>query len=181
MSDADAIDLPPWAEVTPKRRAHIARVVVLLRQWASAMQLDAADAARWIDAGRLHDALRDADEAALREATGDRTSPVGLLHGPAAARRLRADGESRAELLSAIASHTIGDPAWSRTGRALYMADFLEPGRPFSQADRAFLAAQVPHAFDDVFRQVVRVRLEWTLREGKEIFPGTIALWNSVR
>ena len=125
--------------------------------------------------------LRDADEQWLRAATGDMTSPAGLLHGPAAAQRLREDGETREELLVAIASHTVGDPAWGRVGRALYMADFLEPGRPFSQSDRAFLAAQVPHAFDSVFRQVVRARLEWTLREGKEIFPGTLALWNSVR
>jgi 2-amino-4-hydroxy-6-hydroxymethyldihydropteridine diphosphokinase len=61
------------------------------------------------------------------------------------------------------------------------MADYLEPGRPFARTDRAFLAAQVPHDFDGVFRQVVRSRLEWTLREGKMIFPESVGLWNAVR
>jgi 2-amino-4-hydroxy-6-hydroxymethyldihydropteridine diphosphokinase len=61
------------------------------------------------------------------------------------------------------------------------MADFLEPGRRFLQADRAFLAQHLPHDFDGVFRQVVRMRLEWTLREGKELFPEAVDLWNAVR
>ena len=73
-------------------------------------------------------------------------------------------------MLDAIRHHTIGDPAWARTGRALYMADFLEPGRTFARADRAFLAAQVPHDFEGVFRQVVRARIEWALREGHAVF-----------
>jgi hypothetical protein len=61
----------------------------------------------------------------------------------------------------------MGSAGWDRVGRALYMADFLEPGRNFMRADRAFLAEHLPHDFDGVFRQVVRMRLEWTLREGK--------------
>ena len=32
-----------------------------------------------------------------------------------------------------------------------------------------------------VFRQVVRFRLEWSVREGNHIFPETVALWNSLR
>ncbi|MGH7670524.1 MAG: hypothetical protein ACRENQ_13640, partial [Gemmatimonadaceae bacterium] len=104
-----------------------------------------------------------------------------ILHGAAAAVRLARDGETRADVLAAIRSHTIGDPRWARTGRALYMADFLEPGRKFARADRAFLSAQVPHDFDGVFRQVVRARIEWALREGHLVFDPTIALWNQVQ
>jgi 2-amino-4-hydroxy-6-hydroxymethyldihydropteridine diphosphokinase len=125
--------------------------------------------------------LRDADEASLRAATGDLARPVGMLHGPAAALRLAALGESRGDVLEAVRWHTIGSVGWSATGRALYMADFLEPGRPFMQADRAFLAERVPDAFDAVFRQVVRMRLEWALREGKGLAEETVALWNAVR
>ena len=77
--------------------------------------------------------------------------------------------------------HTLGNPEWGAVGKALFMADYLEPGRPFSQQDRAFLASHVPMDFEGVFRQVVRTRLEWTLREGKTIFPETVALWNRVR
>ena len=145
------------------------------------MRLSPEEAQGWIDAGTWHDALRDAPESELREITNDRTSPAGLLHGPAAAIRLAADGEKRIEVLDAIRYHTIGSANWKKTGRALYMADYLEPGRKFLTEDRTFLASQVPHNFDGVFRQVVRFRLDWSVREGNHIFPETVALWNSLR
>lgn len=173
--------LPAWACVGERRSAHIARVVALLESWSAAMGLDPAEHRAWHDAGLWHDALRDADESALRVATGDAVSPVGLLHGPAAARQLEHEGERRPEVIEAVRWHTVGSPAWGRVGKALYMADFLEPGRSFMQADRAFLAARVPDAFEAVFRQVVRLRLEWALREGKGLHAETVAVWNSVR
>jgi 2-amino-4-hydroxy-6-hydroxymethyldihydropteridine diphosphokinase len=130
----------------------------------------------------LHDALRDAPEDVLRELAGDPPGyAVEMLHGPAAAERLRRAGEKRGDLLEAVARHTVGCRDWSRVGRALYMADYLEPGRKFSRADRAFLAQQVPHDFDAAFRQVVRARLEWSLREGMRMYPETVELWNAVR
>lgn len=174
-------ELPAWAVVSEKRLAHIARVTALLDTWSAQLALTDAERAAWHDAGRWHDALRDADEPTLRQLTGDADRPFGLLHGPAAADRLAADGETRPDVLEAIRWHTVGFAGWSRTGRALYMADFLEPGRTFMQADRAFLADRVPDAFDAVFRQVVRLRLEWTIREGKGLAHETVTLWNAVR
>ena len=173
--------LPEWAIVSEKRRAHIERVAALLDRWAVAMDIDAQEHTAWLDAGWWHDALRDADEPALRALTGDTERPFAILHGPAAALRLAAGGEERVDVLDAIRWHTVGATAWARTGRALYMADVLEPGRQFMQADRAFLADRVPEAFDAVFRQVVRLRLEWTIREGKSLAPETVTLWNTVR
>ena len=178
---ASAVVLPSWAVVSDKRRAHIERVTHLLDTWARSLALDAAERQAWHDAGRWHDALRDCDESALRAATGDASSPFGTLHGPAAAIRLEQDGETRAEVLDAIRWHTMGSGAWGRTGKALYMADYLEPGRPFAVTDRGFLAQHVVLDFDGVFRQVVRHRFEWTLREGKALFPQAVAMWNAVR
>ena len=71
------------------------RVTALLDRWATDMHLDAVEAAAWHDAGRLHDALRDAPEADLRAVVPDPALPCGVLHGPAAAVRLAADGERR--------------------------------------------------------------------------------------
>jgi len=173
--------LPPWARVSEKRRAHIARVTALLDRWAGALALGAEDQKAWHDVGVLHDALRDADEHELRSLTGDTQRPWHILHGPAVAERLAQEGENRTDVLEAIRWHTLGSAHWGRTGKALYMADFLEPGRPFLQADRAFLAAHATTDFDGVFRQVVRTRIEWTVREGKMLFPETADLWNSVR
>lgn len=179
---SDFIELPPWAVVSDKRRSHIARVTALLDEWAEAMLVDATERREWHDAGRWHDALRDAPEATLRElAIGFPVADANVLHGPAAEGRLRLGGECRTGVLNAIRWHTIGHKGWTRTGKALFMADFLEPGRAFAKAERGYLAQQVPHDFDGTFRQVVRMRLEWTLREGKPLFLETVELWNSVR
>ncbi len=178
---ADSDGMPLWACVGQKRLEHIARVTSLLRAWAAAMRLSTDEANAWTDAGVWHDALRDAPEDQLRDITGDMTMPAALLHGPAAAVQLANDGEKRIDVLNAIRYHTVGSPGWDRTGRALYMADYLEPGRKFSREDRNFLAAQVPTSFDSVFRQVVRFRLDWSVREGNHIYPETVDLWNSLR
>ncbi|MEP6999273.1 MAG: hypothetical protein ABI969_02260 [bacterium] len=182
MKDPHPLVLPSWSQVTEKRLAHITRVTALLDEWSAALCLATKEATAWHDAGRLHDALRDAPESVLRDLAGDVPGyTLEMLHGPAAAERLLAEGESRVELLEAIRHHTVGSIVWDRLGRALYMADYLEPGRKFSRADRAYLAAQVPNDFDGAFRQVVRARLEWSLREGMRLYPETVQLWNAVR
>lgn len=173
--------LPAWAQVNDRRRGHILRVTSLLAEWAAAMRIARAEAEEWRDAGLWHDALKDAPDDELRALVGDTPYESAMLHGPAAAALLERRGERRRDVLEAIRYHTVGCTTWARTGRALYMADFLEPGRGFSRADRAFLARIVPHDFDGVFRQVVRMRIEWTVREGHSIFPETVQLWNSVR
>lgn len=170
--------LPPWAQVSDKRRAHIDRVVGLLAHWAERLALPQDEASRWLSAGVLHDALRDAPEPMLRTLSGDGTSGVNYLHGPAAAVRAEQDGERRQDVLDAVRFHTVGSSQWQRTGKALYLADFLEPGRGFLIAERRYLASQVPHDFEGAFRQCVRMRIEWSLMQDGELFPETIALWN---
>ena len=173
--------LPQWAQASEKRRAHIGRVVALLEQWSTAMGLPTDEASRWVTAGLLHDALRDAPESMLRTLTGDGTRPAELLHGPAAAVRAEQDGERRQDVLEAVRYHTVGLASWGSTGRALYLADFLETGRKFLVSEREFIARQVPHDLDAAFRQGVRLRIEYALSQGGELFPETVALWNAVR
>lgn len=177
----DAPGLPAWAVVTAKRRAHITRVTKLLEVWARAMRLSARNARAWRDAGRWHDALRDVAPSALGPPRVDPTLPAGAWHGPAAAARLRREGERRKDVLAAIAWHTVGDPAWGPTGRALFCADYLEPGRRFDRDERAALAARFPDNPDAVLREVVRKRLEQATRERRPIHARTLALWEAVR
>jgi HD superfamily phosphohydrolase YqeK len=182
---ARVITLPPWAVVSDGRRSHIARVVEVIAIWAAALALPAVERAAWEDAARWHDALRDAPEAMLRAILGDDARDAGLdaaiLHGPAAAARLVADGERRADVLDAVRWHTIGSVTWDRTGQALYMADFLEPGRTFARAERAALAERVPRDFEGAFRDVVQMRVRWAVNAGKPLAPQTVALWNAAR
>jgi len=175
------VELPVWAQVSDKRRGHIVRVTTLLAQWAEVMRIPSEERVAWLDAGVFHDALKDAPDDELYALVGDVAYEPQMIHGPAAAAYLERLGERRQSVLDAVRYHTVGYLDWDRTGRALYMADFLEPGRKFSQRDRAFLAEQVPHDFDGVFRQVVRARLEWSLHEGYSLFPETVSLWNATR
>jgi HD superfamily phosphohydrolase YqeK len=164
------VSLPPWAQVSPQRRAHIERVVALLDAWATAMDVPARERERWLRAGWLHDALRDAP---LRDR---------LAHGPAAADRAAAEGERDRGVLDAVRHHTLGYAGWDDVGRMLYLADFLEPGREASGArsDRAELAARVPQDRDGVLREIARRRLEWVLRSDWPLPVETVAFWNSV-
>ncbi len=181
MSDVASIELPSWAQVSPRREAHIRRVTALISSWAEQMHIAANERDAWHDAALYHDCLRDAPTESLRELVGDPTIPDPLLHGPAAAVVLAREGETRADVLEAVRWHTVGCGRWARTGRALYMADYLEPGRIFGRVDRAYLADRVPTDFAGTLRQVVRERLEWMLREGFEIPKETVALWNALQ
>jgi 2-amino-4-hydroxy-6-hydroxymethyldihydropteridine diphosphokinase len=160
--------LPAWAQVSAERRAHIERVVKLLNSWAEAMHVDAKERDRWLRAGWLHDALRDA--------------PLGdpLAHGPAAADRAAADGERDPGVLDAVRFHTVGAPDWDDVGRMLYLADYLEPGREFAAAERAQLVRRVSAERDAVLREVARRRIEWLLGSGWPLPATTVAFWNQL-
>jgi 2-amino-4-hydroxy-6-hydroxymethyldihydropteridine diphosphokinase len=156
--------------VTPARRQHIERVVALLGTWADAIPVPVAERARWVRAGWLHDALRDAPP------------PLGdpLAHGPAAAERAAQDGERDRGVLDAVRYHTIGSAGWDDVGRMLYAADFLDPGRDFDPEGRRALATRVPAEREAVVREVARRRIEWTLRSGWRLLPETVAFWNAM-
>lgn len=162
------MSLPEWAQVSAGRRAHIERVVGLLDSWADAMEVSPNERARWTRAGWLHDALRDAKLA----------SPT--AHGPAAADRAAADGETDRGVLDAVRYHTIGYARWDDVGRMLYLADFLEPGRSPDPADRADLAQRVAQERDAVLRDVARRRIEWMLRSGWKLPAETVDFWNGL-
>jgi predicted HD superfamily hydrolase involved in NAD metabolism len=177
----EKVELPDWAQVSGSRRKHIKRVTRLLASWADAMQLAPDERRTWVDAGRFHDALRDAPIDELRALAGSAITEVELLHGPAAATRLERDGERRENLLEAIRFHSIGSDRWDRVGKALYMADYLEPGRSFDVERRAKLAAMVPENFDDAFRQVVIARMDYAIQQHFTTYPESVALLESVR
>jgi HD superfamily phosphohydrolase YqeK len=178
---ATELALPAWSVATPKRRAHIARVTELALSWADDMRIEGVEREAWRDATHWHDALRDAGEAELRGMVPHLDWATALLHGPAAAARLAEDGERRTSVLDAIYWHTVGNATWDRTGRMLFMADFLEPGRSFDRKERAALASHVAADFDDTFREVVRMRFRRKIESGADLRPESVALWESVQ
>lgn len=173
--------LPDWAEVKPKRKAHIERVAALMDEWAVAKSVAGKDRLRWLAAAWLHDALRDARPESLRPLVSDDFGdwPGPLLHGPACAARLRSAGVRDASLLRAVAFHTVGHPEFDDAGRALYLADFLEPGRTFDPVGRAVLRARMPHEENAVLRDVLRSRMAHLISSHKKIRRETVAFWNT--
>lgn len=174
--------LPAWAEVSEERRAHIARVATLVDAWAAALALPEAERRRWRAAAWLHDALRDASPRELRALVpeSERALPGVLLHGPAVAARLRQEGVADEPLLRAIAWHTLGHPDLDLLGKALYLADFLEPGRGFDPLHRTALRARMPAALDDVLQEVAASRMHHVIESRRLLRPESVAFWNAI-
>ena len=162
------MSLPPWAVVTPERRAHIERVVALLGSWADALHTPEPERARWLRAGWLHDALRDAPAANE------------LVHGPLAAERAAREGETDRGVLDAVRYHSLGYAHWDDVGKMLYLADYLEPGRAFDREQRRSLAGRVAAQRDDVLRQVAARRVAHVVASRWPLVPETVDFWNSL-
>ncbi len=163
--------LPPWAVVTSKRADHVCRVVALLEEWARVGGVRKLVRDRWVRAGWLHDALRDADEATLRELLPGVDDAMPFLHGQAAAVMARREGENDESVLDAVRWHTMGCADWDDTGRALYAADFLEPGRKFLVEERAALASRWPEDPVGTLREIVRLREQHQADKGRISHP----------
>ncbi len=172
--------LPAWACVALARRAHIERVAMLIDGWARAVPLPPEERRRWLRAAWLHDALRDADAGTLAILAPDDDGPPELRHGPASAARAAADGEDDQGVLEAVRFHSVGYAGWDAAGRALYCADYLEPGREFDRDGRAALARRFPEAADKVVREVARARLLHLVRSGWPLPPPTVRFWNAL-
>lgn len=178
---ADGI-LPNWAVAGGQRWEHMKRVSMLLGSWAESLSLSESDRLRWRSVGYLHDALRDERPELLRDMVPAdlRHLDGALLHGPAAAELLRRDGVVDGGILRAIAFHSIGSLSLDLLGRALYAADFLEPGRDFLGEWRADLREQMPIRFDDVLVEIIRARVSHQLEHGSKVSEKTIAFWNGL-
>ncbi len=180
IADAASGVLPDWAVARKKRRAHIARVAALLREWSELRGDDPRDVQRWTAAGYLHDVLRDANPDKLRAALSRPLDhlPDEVIHGPAAADRLRLGGVIDEPLLTAIAFHTLGSPDFDDIGKALYVADFLEPGRKVQPKWRARLREEMPEGLDSVLQAVVGKRVQFLVKKRRPVPVETLGLWN---
>lgn len=173
-------DLPAWAVAKSRRREHIERVRRLLESWADALELPERERIRWCAAGTLHDVLRDAPPEELRSRVPPsfRHLPGKVLHGPAAAVRLRRAGVEDRGLLRAVACHTVGHPGLDAAGRALFVADVAEPGRRDPSGWRRTLRDRYPRRSAEVLAEVIQARLTWQLEAGHRLDSRSVRFWN---
>jgi HD superfamily phosphohydrolase YqeK len=165
----------------------VAAVGEVAREWMPDRRVAALRAA-W-----LHDAWRNAtveeSVAAIRSA-GEEPDPWALRHAPvllhaqaAAAWAPAATGEADPEVLLAVRHHPTGHPDWGDVGRALYVADFCEPTRPFAAAlhtDRLLeRAAHGAESLAAVALEVLVLRLRVAIDEKRPIHPDSLRMWNA--
>lgn len=172
-------ELPAWARVRAGRMTHLASVAELLARWATELGLDESNRMRWVAAGWLHDSLRDGDPESLAAVAAE--YPARVQHGPAAAERLSEEGVDDRELLDAIRYHSLGNSGLGALGRYLYLADYLEPGRPYAPVENAALRAALPHAPDAVLRRVCALRIQEVVSRGLPLRRETVAFWNELQ
>ncbi|MGH7565674.1 MAG: hypothetical protein ACREK2_02480 [Gemmatimonadota bacterium] len=141
----------------------------------------------------FHDAWRNAGSAEMLSeirAAGEEPDPWGLRHAPvllhaqaAAAWAESTAGEADPEVLLAVRHHPTGHPAWGDLGRALFVADFCEPTRPFATTlctDRLVACAAAGSAsLASAAIEVLRLRLERSIRVGQPVHPDSVRTWNA--
>ena len=174
-----------------KRRAHVASVAETIGRITGSWGAEDRDAA--LRAAWLHDAWRSESPAAVRaaittageepESWAARHAPV-LLHAQAAAAWGRVEaGEADSRVLLAVRHHPTAHPSWGDLGRALYVADFCEPRRPFAasvDAERLVTRAAVsPSALAAVAFEVLALRLARSIRDRRPVHPDTWRTWNA--
>lgn len=161
-----------FRRLTEHRQGHIRRVADVMAKLAKIHGLD-PDSAYW--AGYGHDLAREMSRSALLlEASRwnlnvgpeEREEPV-LLHGPIAAEWLKAFGVGSDEVYEAIRFHTTGGPGLGRLGKALFVADAIEPGRSFEK--RIFLEKMAYQDLDKAYYAVIEETL--TYLESRGITP----------
>jgi HD superfamily phosphohydrolase YqeK len=175
-------ELPDWAVYREDRYRHMERVARLMKTWAEARGLRPRKVKRWIAAGFLHDALRNEKSSRLRLVVPPRFKRLAgpVLHGPAAAQKLRHEGVEDEKLLLAIEYHTLGSRHLSTLGRALYAADFLEPGRVRRVKWRSKLRKRMPDELEAVVLEILAARLEHQLHSSRPVRLETVGMWNAM-
>jgi HD superfamily phosphohydrolase YqeK len=178
--DAASGKLPSWEQASPPRRAHMKRVASLMEGWARGLGLPESEVLRWRAAAYLHDVLRDADWDDLRKQAPPavRDLPGPLLHGPVASQRLWEEGVEDQEFLTAVAYHTVGYPELEAMGQALFVADFVEPGRREDREWRRQLRESMPEEWDRVTRVVTATRIHRILQREWPLRRETVGFWN---
>ncbi len=83
-------------------------------------------------------------------------------------------------ILKAITYHTVGHPELDDAGRAVFLADFLEPGRTFDPLGRAAWRARMPRDMTAVLREVLAARMRHMIHSQRPIRSETLAFWNQI-
>jgi nicotinate-nucleotide adenylyltransferase len=129
-------------------------------------------AREWSPERLLERAQRDGAELSVRE----QQQPV-LLHGRAAAVELQERfGIEDREIIEAVRHHTLGAAGLSRLAQVLFVADYVEPGRPYVDAD---LQEAVDGA--GTLPELICIVVDHARNMGKTIAPATAEMYQEAQ
>lgn len=139
-------------------------------------------------AGVAHDICKSLDDKAMLETAALDGKPIGaleksrpaLLHGRAAAVTMaREFGVNDKSVLNAVAVHTFGARGMDSLAKIVYIADKIEPGRPFVTKEYKRSIARLD--LDALLLKVVSEGVSHLSRKGSPVSPETQALLDDLR
>ncbi len=100
-----------------------------------------------------------------------------LVHAPMGAIVAKEEfGIEDNDVLNAVRYHTVGRPCMSLLEKIIYIADFIEPGRSFKEAE--ILRELACKDLDKAVLAEADMVIKWNIDRGKEIHPDTIITRN---
>ena len=170
-------------QVGPERLGHIHGVAAVSVRLAGRYGLS-EEKAEW--AAWLHDCAKEWTKAAMlrwirRAGYGldrceKRMPALWHPHAAAAAARLKWGIRDRA-LLEAIRCHTLGRPGMGPLAQAVFVADFIEPGRHFRGVQAARRAALA--GLREGVRTKAALTMGFLVSKNMKIHPRLLETWNS--
>jgi predicted HD superfamily hydrolase involved in NAD metabolism len=139
-------------------------------------------------AGLLHDWDRELDQAQLLVRARSMQIPVTpvdeavpyLLHARVGAADLEAAFPGiDADVLAAVARHTVGSVDMTALDKVAYLADMMEPQRDYPGVD-ALREAVGAASLDELFSLAYTASLRHIIDGRRHMHPETVAVWNSV-
>ncbi len=138
-------------------------------------------------AGVLHDVARQwppdellayARRHGLPVSEAERAAPT-LLHARVGADLARREfGVTDGEVAAAIETHTVARPGMSGLQKVLYLADTVEPGRPFER--RAQLEAAALRSLDEGMLQCIEASIEYLKERNVLVAPETMEAYTEL-
>ena len=138
-------------------------------------------------AGLLHDyakgmsgedLIAEAEKMGIEINSVERAYPY-LLHAEVGAELVKKElGVNDEEIINSIAKHTVGSAAMTALDKIIYVADMIEPGRPYQGLD--MLRRMALENLDKVYREAYMHSLSYLVKARKLIHPTTIEVWNEL-
>jgi len=170
------------AAMSDKRYQHVLRVEQTAIQLAKEY---GADVEKVSIAAITHDYAKEQSDPEMRDMIISENMDLELLefgsniwHGPVGSilvkKQLRVQDE---EILEAISNHTIGSPHMSLVEKILYIADYIEPGRDFPEADKA--RAKAENSLEETIAYIAKETMKNLIENNKKVYPLAIETYNA--